>query len=116
MGWAIPRSAIILVSIAGWKWCGMGGMSNPRSWHVYPHGCGPSPGGLFSQSNFGIVTRMGVSLMPAPEVYMPGWLTLDSEEHFGVFLDALRPLMIDGTIPNQPMIINAVCAASAFWR
>ena len=40
---------------------------------------------------------------------------LDNEEHFGTFLEALRPLMIDGTIPNQPMIINAVCAASAFW-
>jgi 4-cresol dehydrogenase (hydroxylating) len=24
--------------------------------------------------------------------------------------------MIDGTISNQPMIINAVCAASAFWQ
>lgn len=95
---------------------GMGGMDNPRSWHVYPHGCGPTFDGLFGQSNFGIVTRMGVALMPAPEVYMPGWLTLDSEDQFGPFLDALRPLMIDGTIPNQPMIINAVCAASAFWQ
>jgi 4-cresol dehydrogenase (hydroxylating) flavoprotein subunit len=95
---------------------GMGGMDNPRSWHVYPHGCGPSVDGLFGQSNFGIVTKMGVALMPAPEVYKPGWLTLDSEEQFGPFLDALRPLMIDGTIANQPMIINAVCAASAFWQ
>jgi 4-cresol dehydrogenase (hydroxylating) flavoprotein subunit len=94
---------------------GMGGMSNPRAWHVYPHGCGPSPDGLFSQSNYGIVTRMGVALMPPPEVYMPGWLTLESEDQFGPFLEALRPLMIDGTIANQPMIINAVCAASAFW-
>lgn len=95
---------------------GMGGMTNARAWHVYPHGCGPTFDGLFSQSNYGIVTKMGVSLMPAPEVYMPGWLTLDSEDQFGPFLDALRPLMIDGTISNQPMIINAVCAASAFWQ
>ena len=95
---------------------GMGGMTNARAWHVYPHGCGPTFDGLFSQSNYGIVTNMGVSLMPAPEVYMPGWLTLDSEDQFGLFLDALRPLMIDGTISNQPMIINAVCAASAFWQ
>jgi 4-cresol dehydrogenase (hydroxylating) len=87
---------------------GMGGMTNTRAWHVYPHGCGPTFDGLFSQSNYGIVTKMGVSLMPAPEVYMPGWLTLDSEDQFGPFLDALRPLMIDGTISNQPMIINAV--------
>lgn len=94
---------------------GMGGMRNPVAWNVFPHGCGPTPDGLFTQSNFGVVTKMGVALMPAPEVYMPGWFTLDNEQHFGAFLDVLRPLMIDGTIPNQPMIINAACAASAFW-
>jgi len=94
---------------------GMGGMSNPHAWQVFPHGCGPTLDGLFSQSNYGVVTKMGVWLMPPPEVYAPGWLTLDSEEQFGPFLEALRPLMIDGTIANQPMIINAVCAASAFW-
>ena len=94
---------------------GMGGMCNPHNWLVYPHSCGPSWDGIFTQSNYGIVTKMGVSLIPAPEVYAPGWFMLDNEEHFGTFLEALRPLMIDGTIPNQPMIINAVCAASAFW-
>lgn len=94
---------------------GMGGMSNPAAWHVFEHGCGPTPDGLFTQSNFGVVTSMGVTLMPPPEVYMPGWFMLDNEEHFGTFLNVLRPLMIDGTISNQPMIINAVCAASAFW-
>ena len=94
---------------------GMGGMSNPHNWLVYPHSAGPTWDGMFTQSNYGIVTKMGVALMPAPEVYAPGWLTLESEEQFGTFLEVLRPLMIDGTISNQPMIINAVCAASAFW-
>lgn len=93
---------------------GMGGMANPHNWLIYPHSCGPSWDGMFSQSNYGIVTKMGVSLFPAPEVYAPGWFTLRDEAQFGAFLDVLRPLMIDGTIPNQPMIINAVCAASAF--
>ncbi len=95
---------------------GMGGMSNPRNWLIYPHSCGPSWDGMFSQSNYGIVTKMGESLFHPPEVYAPGWFTLDNEAHFGMFLDVLRPLMIDGTISNQSMIINAVCAASAFWE
>jgi 4-cresol dehydrogenase (hydroxylating) len=93
---------------------GMGGMSNPHNWLVYPHAAGPTWDGIFTQSNYGIVTKMGVALMHAPEVYCPGWFMLDNEEHYGTFLDVLRPLMIDGTISNQPMIINAVCAASAF--
>jgi len=94
---------------------GMGGMGNPHNWLIYPHSCGPTWDGMFTQSNFGIVTKMGVALMNPPEVYAPGWFMLDNEAHFGTFLEVLRPLMINGTISNQPMIINAVCAASAFW-
>lgn len=93
---------------------GMGGMSNPKAWQVYKHGCGPSFDGMFSQSNFGIVTKMGVWLMPPPECYMPGWLTLRNDSDLELLLEVLRPLMMDGTIPNQPMIINAVCGISAF--
>jgi 4-cresol dehydrogenase (hydroxylating) len=92
---------------------GMGGISNPKAWHVFPHGCGPSIDGLFTQSNFGIVTKLGRWLMPPPECYMPGWLTLANDSDLELLLERLRPLMIDGTIPNQPMIINATCAASA---
>lgn len=94
---------------------GMGGMENPRAWQVYKRGCGPSADGLFMQSNFGIVTKMGVWLMEPPECYMPGWLTLRNDSDLELLLERLRPLMMNGTIPNQPMIINAVCAASAFW-
>ena len=53
---------------------GMGAMPGNRSWHVYKRGLGPTPDQLFMQSNFGVVTKMGVWLMPYPEVYMPLWL------------------------------------------
>src|SRR3954462_15760261 len=53
---------------------GMGAMPGNRSWHVYKRGLRPKPDQLFMQSNFGIVTKMGVWLMPYPEVYMPLWL------------------------------------------
>src|SRR5690606_29990972 len=51
---------------------GMGGMGNPHNWTIYPHSAGPTWDGMFTQSNYGIVTKMGVALMPAPEVYAPG--------------------------------------------
>lgn len=95
---------------------GLGGLTNSKSWQVYKHGCGPTPDGLFTQSNFGIVTKMGVWLMPPPACYMPGWLQLKNDSDLELLLERLRPLMIDGTIPNQPMIINAVCAMSAFTQ
>lgn len=93
---------------------GMGAMTGSRAWQTYKRGCGPSADGLFMQSNYGVVTKMGVWLMPAPECYMPGWLTLRNDSDLELLLEKLRPLMMDGTIPNQPMIINAVCAMSAF--
>lgn len=95
---------------------GMGGMSNSRAWQVYKRGCGPSFDGLFMQSNYGVVTKMGVWLMPAPQCYMPGWLQLQNDSDLEILLERLRPLMMDGTIANQPMIINAVCAMSAFTQ
>jgi 4-cresol dehydrogenase (hydroxylating) len=93
---------------------GMGGMSNSKAWQIYKRGYGPSADGLFMQSNFGVVTKLGLWLMPTPACYMPGWLTLRRDSDLELLLEALRPLMLDGTIPNQPMIINAVCGASAF--
>jgi 4-cresol dehydrogenase (hydroxylating) len=53
---------------------GMGAMPGNRAWHVYKRGLGPTPDQLFMQSNYGIVTKMGVWLMPTPECYMPCWL------------------------------------------
>jgi len=93
---------------------GMGAMENTKAWQVYKRGCGPSADGIFMQSNFGIVTKMGVWLMPPPQVYMPGWLTLRRDSDLELLLEKLRPLMMNGTIPNQPMIINVLCGASAF--
>ena len=43
---------------------GMGAMPNNRSWHVYKRSLGPTLDQLFMQSNFGIVTKLGVWLMP----------------------------------------------------
>jgi 4-cresol dehydrogenase (hydroxylating) len=47
---------------------GMGALSEPRTWHNFPYGFGPNLNGLFSQSNFGIVTRMGFTLARKPEM------------------------------------------------
>ena len=55
---------------------GMGALPNSRSWHEYKHGFGPDPSGLFAQGNFGIVTKMGFRLMPAPEHWRTGLITV----------------------------------------
>lgn len=45
---------------------GMGAMEGSNTWQTFPYGYGPYSDGIFSQSNFGIVTKMGMTLMPNP--------------------------------------------------
>src|SRR4029077_3937025 len=51
---------------------GMGALPVAQTWQQYKSGYGPWIDGLFSQSNFGIVTKMGFWLMPEPEAYLSG--------------------------------------------
>ncbi len=93
---------------------GMGAMPDNKSWHVYKRGLGPTPDQLFMQSNYGIVTKMGVWLMPYPEVYMPLWLRVWKDDDLAAVVDTLRTLMLDGTIRMVPQIINTVLMSSVF--
>ena len=83
---------------------GMGGMSTSKVWNLFRESYGPNHAGLFFQSNYGIVTKMGVWLMRAPEVYVSGWITWRDEELVAGVVDALRELMFEGVIANQPLL------------
>jgi 4-cresol dehydrogenase (hydroxylating) flavoprotein subunit len=91
---------------------GMGAMAGNRAWHVYKRGLGPTPDQLFMQSNFGIVTKMGVWLMPYPEAYMPLWLRVWHDEDLAQVVDTLRLLMLDDTIRMVPQIMNTLLLGS----
>jgi 4-cresol dehydrogenase (hydroxylating) len=93
---------------------GMGAMPGNKAWHVYKRGLGPTPDQLFMQSNYGIVTKMGVWLLPYPEVYMPLWLRVWKDDDLAPVVDTLRTLMLDDTIRMVPQIINTVLMASVF--
>jgi 4-cresol dehydrogenase (hydroxylating) flavoprotein subunit len=83
---------------------GMGGMTASRSWHLFRESYGPNHAGLFFQSNLGIVTKMGVWLMRAPQIYVSGWARWADDETMGPVVDALRELMFEGVIRNYPLI------------
>jgi 4-cresol dehydrogenase (hydroxylating) len=74
----------------------MGAMTGSRAWQTYKRGFGPTADGIFMQSNFGIVTKMGVWLTPQPEVYAP-----------------LRRLLLARTIQNVPLVMRD--PASGLW-
>src|ERR1700734_4332811 len=51
---------------------GMGAVPTSKLWQDYRYGFGPVIDGIFSQSNFGIVTKMGFWLYPVPEGFRSG--------------------------------------------
>jgi 4-cresol dehydrogenase (hydroxylating) len=83
---------------------GMGGQTGNTAWHVYQHSYGPSLDGLFMQSNFGIVTKMGVWVMPRPEVYASCSAAWEGEDALAAVTDTLRELMLEGIIRNSPVM------------
>ncbi len=48
---------------------GMGAMPAAKTWQEFRYGAGPYVDGLFGQSNYGVVTKMGVWVSPLPEAY-----------------------------------------------
>ena len=85
---------------------GFAGLPAARAGKVYRWGAGPSLDGLFSQSNFGIVTEMTIWLMPAPEYFQAFFFQSDREDGLAAIVDALRPLRMDGTLRSAIHIAN----------
>src|SRR5579884_1112563 len=73
---------------------------------LYKWGVGPVFDGLFSQSNLGIVTRMTLWLMPAPEYFQAFFFRCDRDEDLIGIINALRPLRMNGTLRSAMHIAN----------
>ena len=71
---------------------GAGAVPGSVAWQDFHYGVGPSIDGLFAQSNFGIVTKMGVKLMPMPETYMTGTVTVPRYQDLQALIDEVNYL------------------------
>ena len=91
---------------------GMGAMTGNSAWQMYKGGFGPSLDGLFLQSNYGVVTKMGVWMMPAPEQAIDCFAPARNEDDLAAVIDTLRPPLLDGTISANSMVGNALAVAS----
>ena len=92
---------------------GMGGVQNTTSWQSFRYGYGPTLDGLFTQSNFGIVTKMGLWMMPAPEGHRSGLAIWPEPGDIEKLVDTIRPLRFDGTIGNFGTLGNATLFTAA---
>jgi 4-cresol dehydrogenase (hydroxylating) len=91
---------------------GMGAMQGSPTWQLYRYGFGPSWDQLFVQSNFGVVTKAGMWLMPEPESVLGMDLEFDRIEDLGPLIDTLGGLRREGVLQQSPTIGNWFRAAN----
>lgn len=95
---------------------GMGSTRNPSAWQAFKWGYGPYLDGLFTQSNFGVVTKMGMWLMPAPPVYKPFVIRHRKMEDVARIVEAMRPLRIANIVPNVVLMMGGAYQLAMFKR
>ncbi|MBF0105557.1 MAG: FAD-binding oxidoreductase [Deltaproteobacteria bacterium] len=92
---------------------GFGHHDHAKTTYCYKAGIGPSLDGLFTQSNFGIITKMGVFLLSRPAHVLAFAIILKDNNTLSRCVDALRPLRHAGLLQSAIHIGNDLRAMSA---
>lgn len=85
---------------------GFGHYEDAKTTHLYPYGVGPYMDGIFTQSNYGIITKIGLWLMPEPEAFNFFFFQINEYEQLGELVDRLRPLRMNGTLQTAIHVGN----------
>lgn len=86
---------------------GQGAIPDSPMWQRHKRGFGPAVDSLFMQSNFGVVTKVGVWLMPEPQEVTTGSVICSDESQMATVLDRIRPLLMENVIQGYPLITCA---------
>lgn len=76
------------------------------NWHVSKYSFGPYLEGLFTQSNYGIVTRAGMWVMPRPPHIESFFFTFPDDTDLHQIVDLIRPLKLSNFVPTQIRATN----------
>jgi hypothetical protein len=85
---------------------GPNGSDNP-TWQSFQYGYGPYIDGIFTQSNFGIVTKMGLWLMPKTE-HLTYMVTFPRDDDFEEIIEIIRSLMVNKVLGNVPQLRHVI--------
>ncbi|HEY3656331.1 MAG TPA: FAD-binding oxidoreductase [Steroidobacteraceae bacterium] len=86
---------------------GMGGVPKSKAWGAFKYGFGPYVDGMFTQSNLGVVTKMGMWLMGEPPAVKPMVIQFPREDSLAQIVDAVLPLRKAG-IFNGGMMLSGI--------
>lgn len=91
---------------------GFGHFPAAKATHVFPYGVGPYVDGLFTQSNYGIVTRAGLWLLPKPEAFRPFLCFFAEDADFLRCIEPLRELRMQRVLQSVVHVANDLRAIS----
>ncbi len=77
---------------------GMGALPTARTWQQFKYGIGPIVDGIFSQSNLGVVVKMGFHLMPEPEACLEALISVPRHDDIIPLVKILARLMYQGVV------------------
>src|SRR3970040_317005 len=86
----------------------MGALPGAATWQQFKYGIGPLIDGLFSQSNFGIVTKMGIWLLPEPEVVRSLRVIAPRHDDVIAMVEILSNLYYSGVIDSHVQLTSPV--------
>lgn len=95
---------------------GMGSVKHSTTWQAFKWGYGPYLDGIFTQSNFGVVTKMGFWLMPKPPAFKPFMVRHNEMTDVAKIVDAMRPFRMNNLIPNVVLMMGAAYQIAMFHR
>ncbi len=87
-----------------------GALPGSKTQYLSKYGYGPFLDGLFVQSNLGIVTRLGVWLMPRPPVIRAFFFTFPEDEDLSDIIELVRPLKLNNVVPTLLKVTSDVYA------
>ncbi|MGQ9671067.1 FAD-binding oxidoreductase [Desulfosoma sp.] len=85
---------------------GFGHYAQCKATYVYRYGVGPYIDGLFTQSNLGIVTKMGLWLMPKPPYMEAFYFHVSQESALPDVVESIRELLLQGTLRSPVNLVH----------
>ncbi|MDY6841182.1 MAG: FAD-dependent oxidoreductase [Pseudomonadota bacterium] len=86
---------------------GMGAMPGENSWQLFKYGFGPYADGIFTQSSYTVMTKVGFWVSPEPPAYRPFAWRIDSDDVFIRAMEAVRSLRINMVVPNTLVAVDS---------
>ncbi|KAL2837807.1 hypothetical protein BJX68DRAFT_272891 [Aspergillus pseudodeflectus] len=83
-------------------------MNYSKTAHLSKLSFGSSIEGQFLQSNLGVVTKLGIWMLPQPQTFMSCTLDMDEPEDIAMLVDTLGALRHQEILQNSPVIRNLI--------